>query len=99
MPSVSPRSTLKLTPSTARYTPLRVWKYVRRSVTFRSGIGGYRVAARGGSKQVPDRAPYRLGGQAIQGGAPGRGAAMRLQDPVARGEDRPGTGGIGRAEE
>jgi hypothetical protein len=28
----------KLTPSTARVTPVRVWKEVRRSVTVRSGI-------------------------------------------------------------
>ena len=38
MPSVLPRSTAKLTPSTARTSPDRVPKYVRRSSTSSSAI-------------------------------------------------------------
>src|SRR5690242_9359743 len=35
MPRVWPRSTSKLTPSTAFTVPSSVWKYVRRSLTFK----------------------------------------------------------------
>src|SRR5262249_45284045 len=39
MPSVSPRPTENVAPSTAFTTPRRVWMYVRRSRTSRSGSG------------------------------------------------------------
>ena len=39
IPRVLPASREKLTPSTARTTPPRVWKWVRRSETSSSGIG------------------------------------------------------------
>ena len=52
MPSVSPGLTDQLTPSTARTTPLSVWKCTRRSSTDSNGSAFVAGAAGGGSTLV-----------------------------------------------
>src|SRR5215211_2289354 len=46
IPSISPTSTLKETPSTARTSPARVLKYVWRSLTSSSAIGVLELLSR-----------------------------------------------------